>query len=121
MNNPSVHSQNFSKSYYFENNKVRRSDMQSSTDLCVTVQLYSLCLLLARLVYVWRQKQDNKTTRQDNLVELEASLAPAEADVGAEAKADQQNNKTRQNSVELEASLAPAEAEVGAMAKADQK
>ena len=33
---------------------------------------------------------DNKTTttRQD-LAELEASLAPAEADVGAEAKADQ--------------------------------
>ena len=37
-----------------------------------------------------RQQQDNnkKTTRQD-LVELEASLAPAKADVGAEAKADQ--------------------------------
>ena len=28
-------------------------------------------------------------TRQDNLTELEASLAPAEAEVGAMAKADQ--------------------------------
>ena len=33
-------------------------------------------------------KQNNKT-RQDNSVELEASLAPAEAEVGAVAKADQ--------------------------------
>ena len=33
---------------------------------------------------------DNNKTRQD-LVELEASLAPAKADVGAEAKADQYN------------------------------
>ena len=32
---------------------------------------------------------DNKTKQQDNLVELEASLAPAEAEVGAMAKADQ--------------------------------
>ena len=32
---------------------------------------------------------NNKTTRQDNSVELEASLAPAEAEVGAVAKADQ--------------------------------
>ena len=46
-----------------------------------------------------------------NSVKLEASLAPAEAEVGAVAKADQK----------LEASLAPAEAEVGAVAKADQK
>ena len=29
------------KSYYFEKNKVRRADMQSFTDLCVTVQLYT--------------------------------------------------------------------------------
>ena len=36
------------------------------------------------------RQQDNKTTRQqDNLVELEASLAPAEAEVGAMARADQ--------------------------------
>ena len=41
------------------------------------------------LVYGWRQKQQDKTTRQDNSVELEASLAPAEAEVGAMAKADQ--------------------------------
>ena len=42
--------------------------------------------------YGWRQtKQQDKTTRQDNnSVELEASLAPAEAEVGAVAKADQQ-------------------------------
>ena len=34
--------------------------------------------------------ETNKTTRQDNnSVELEASLAPAEAEVGAVAKADQ--------------------------------
>ena len=39
--------QKFPKSYHFEKNKVRRLDMQISTDLCVTVQLYSLCLLLA--------------------------------------------------------------------------
>jgi hypothetical protein len=31
-------------------------------------------------------------TKQDNSVELEASLAPAEAEVGAEAKADQYLN-----------------------------
>ena len=31
----------FPNSFYFEKNKVRRSDMQSSTDLCVTVQLYT--------------------------------------------------------------------------------
>ena len=43
-----------------------------------------------------------------------ASLAPAKAEVGAVAKADQ-------NSVELVASLAPAKAEVGAVAKADQQ
>ena len=34
-------------------------------------------------------KNNNNKTRQDNLVELEASLATAKADVGAEAKADQ--------------------------------
>ena len=65
--------------------------MQSSTDLCVTVQLYTqvcACCWLGRLVYGWRQKQ-NKTRQQDNLAELEASLAPAEAEVGAMAKADQ--------------------------------
>ena len=33
--------------------------------------------------------EKNKTTRQQNLVELKASLAPAEAEVGAVAKADQ--------------------------------
>ena len=48
MNNPSICSPNiwilrqkFPKSLDFEKNKVRRSDMQSSTDLCVTVQLYT--------------------------------------------------------------------------------
>ena len=33
--------------------------------------------------------EDNKKTRQDNLVELVASLAPAKAEVGAVAEADQ--------------------------------
>ena len=61
--------------------------MQSSTDLCVTVQLYSLCLLLAGLVYGWRK---TTTKTRQNLAKLEASLAPAEAEVGAIAKADQQ-------------------------------
>ena len=44
----------------------------------------------SRLFYGWRQKQDNNNnkTRQD-LAELEASLAPAEAEFGAVAKADQ--------------------------------
>ena len=40
------------------------------------------------------------TTRQDkknNLVELEASLAPAEAEVGAMAKADQKNRRIYKN------------------------
>ena len=32
---------------------------------------------------------DNKTRQKYNLVKLEASLAPAEAEVGAMAKADQ--------------------------------
>ena len=36
------------------------------------------------------KQQNNKTTTRQNSLELEASLAPAEADVGAEAKADQQ-------------------------------
>ena len=62
--------------------------MQSYTDLCVTVQLYSLCLLPLGWVMVGdKQKKDKKTT--NNLAELEASLAPAEAEVGAMAKADQ--------------------------------
>ena len=38
-----------------------------------------------------KTKQNNNKTRQDS-VELEASLAPAKADVGAEAKADQKLN-----------------------------
>ena len=39
--------------------------------------------------------ETNKTTRQDNnSVELEASLAPAEAEVGAVAKADQKWKNT---------------------------
>ena len=57
-----------------------------------TVVHTSLCLLLAglaRLVYGWRQQNN---TRQD-LAELEASLAPAEAEVGAMAKADQNSFK----------------------------
>ena len=40
--------------------------MQSCTDLCVTVQLYSLCLLLAglaRLVYGWRQQQHQQNKK----------------------------------------------------------
>ena len=68
--------------------------MQSSTDLCVTVQLYtqvSACCWLGRLVYGWRQNNNNKATRQD-LAELEASLAPAEVEVGAVAKTEKKNN-----------------------------
>ena len=42
-----------------------------------------------RLGYGWRQKQDKTRQQQNNLAELEASLAPAEAEVGAMAKADQ--------------------------------
>ena len=58
---------------------------------CTGVQT-SLCLLLAGQCrfYGWRQKQDKTRQQQDNnLIKLEASLAPAKADVGAEAKADQ--------------------------------
>ena len=33
--------------------------------------------------------KNNKTKQQNNSVELEATLAPAEAEVGAVAKADQ--------------------------------
>ena len=55
-----------------------------------TVVHTSLCLLLAGQTGLWLE---TKTTRQqqqqDNSVELEASLAPAEAEVGAMAKADQ--------------------------------
>ena len=58
---------------------------QSCTDLCVTVQLYSLSLPAAGWAD-WFMVGDNK--RQD-LAKLEASLAPAEAEVGAMAKADQ--------------------------------
>ncbi len=64
--------------------------MQSSTDLCVTVQLYtqvSACCWLGWLGWFMVGDKKNKT-RQD-LAELEASLAPAEAEVGAMAKADQ--------------------------------
>jgi hypothetical protein len=39
--------------------------------------------------YGWRQQKKGK--RQQVLVELEASLAPAEAEVGAVAKADQKS------------------------------
>ena len=48
-----------------------------------TVVHTSLCLLLAVQTGLWLE------TKQDNSVELEASLAPAEAEVGAMAKADQ--------------------------------
>ena len=64
--------------------------MQSSTDLCVTVQLYtqvSACCWLGFMV------GDKTTTRQQDLSKLEASLAPAEAEVGAMAKADQNEKK----------------------------
>ena len=39
------------------------------------------------VVVLWLET--NKTTRHNNSVELEAFLAPAEAEVGAVAKADQ--------------------------------
>ena len=63
---------------------------------CSTASIVTQCLQLlvsgvqllvdtTRLVYGWRQKQDNN----NNSVELEASLAPAEAEVGAMGKAEQ--------------------------------
>ena len=45
-------------------------------------------------------QQKNKT-RQDNLVELEASLAPAGAEVGAVAKADQYQITAMRTHVQL--------------------
>ena len=54
-----------------------------------TVVHTSLCLLLAVQTGLWLEtKQQQDKTRQD-LAELEASLAPAEAEFGAVAKADQ--------------------------------
>jgi hypothetical protein len=47
---------------------------------------FSLRPLLLRAFMVGDKKHNKK---QDNSVELEASLAPAEAEVGAVAKADQ--------------------------------
>ena len=41
------------------------------------------------LGYCWRQTKKTKTKNDNNLAELEASLATAEAEVGAMAKADQ--------------------------------
>ena len=66
--------------------------MQSSTDLCVTVlaqkwQIYGYIPVHAGYIPVLcleTKKQDN-----NNLAELEASLAPVEAEFGAVAKADQ--------------------------------
>ena len=40
--------------------------------------------------YGCRQQQQQDKTKQNNSVELVASLAPAEAEIGALAKADQQ-------------------------------
>ena len=40
-------------------------------------------------IYGCRQQNNNKKQQQDNLANLEASLAPAEAEFGAVAKADQ--------------------------------
>ena len=60
-------------------------------------------LVCLEVVVLWLET--NKKQQTTNSVELEATLAPAEAEVGAVAKADQ---------------LAPAEAEIEAVAKADQ-
>ncbi len=49
-----------------------------------TVVHTSLCLLLAGQTGLWLE-----TNKTKNWVELEASLAPAEAEVGAMAKAEQ--------------------------------
>ena len=54
-------------------------------------------------------KNNKTTTKQDNSVELEASLAPAEAEVGAMAKADQYmdcilNNTSKLNDCSLQRS-----------------
>ena len=40
---------------------------------------------------------DKKKTRQDNLAKLEASLAPAEAEFGAVAKADPKIKNNREH------------------------
>ena len=45
-------------------------------------------------IYGCRQQNNNKKQQQDNLAKLEASLAPAEAEFGAVAKADQNIVKT---------------------------
>ena len=64
--------------------------MQSSTDLCVTVQLYTQVSACCWLGWFMVGDKNNKTTTtRQNSVELVASLAPAEAEVGAMAKADQ--------------------------------
>ena len=55
----------------------------------MTVQLYRLPAA-TRLGYGWRQKQDKTRQQDNNLAKLEASLAPAEAEFRAVAKADQQ-------------------------------
>ena len=59
-----------------------------------TVVHTSLCLLLAGQTGLWLET--NKTTTRQNWEELEASLAPAEAEVGAMAKADQQQQQQQQ-------------------------
>ena len=76
------------------------------SNCCSTASIVTRCLQLlvsgvqllvdtTRLVYGWRQtrqdktRQDKTSQQQQNLVKLEASLAPAEAEVGAMAKADQ--------------------------------
>ena len=43
------------------------------------------------VVVLWLETT-TKQNKKDNLVELEASLAPAKAEVGALAKADQKKN-----------------------------
>ena len=45
-------------------------------------------LVCLEVVVLWLETNNKK--QQNNLVELEASLAPAEAEVGAVAEADQQ-------------------------------
>ena len=58
----------------------------------MTAQLHKQVLLMAELAkMVYGLRQQNKTTRQDE-AELDASIAPAEAEVGAMAKVRIHNN-----------------------------
>ena len=51
-------------------------------------------LVCLEVVVLWLETKKQNKKQQDNSVELEATLAPAEAEVGAVAKADQKYKHT---------------------------